>query len=141
LVSIKSIYTLAFALILFPLAGQAAKPTRAAGAPAATCEPIILDAIGASEDLSRLTESHSLLSLVNPDPEQNLASLHPAIVMKAAQRLRSLIRRLPTRRTFDANYRIEPQLIYPVFADFIPEAGRRGTAPLKFSARYSGLAT
>lgn len=103
---------------------KSGKPTSKAGP--VTCEAMIMDPIGASEPMSRLTETHSIFSLLNSDPAQNLAYQHPSIIMKAAQRLKHLTMLRAHRKTFDSSYRVRPRLIFPVFSEFIPEVGGKG---------------
>jgi hypothetical protein len=123
-----SAWSLAFilALSLHSLPAQAAKAPAAKSPAAPTCEPIMLSPIGTGEDFSRLTETHSLLELVDPDPAKNLAYQHPSIVMRSAQNLLHLVQFRAPRRTRDSTYRLRPLALYPVFSDFIPEAGYRG---------------
>ena len=106
--------------------GAAAPKGGKAAAQPVTCEAVIMDPIGASEPMSRLTETHSIFELLDPDPAKNLAYQHPSIIMKAAQRLKHLKMLRPLRTTFDSNYRVRPGVIFPVFSDFIPEVGGKG---------------
>lgn len=75
------------------------------------------------DDLTILTESHDLKSLVEADPAKNLAVQHPSIIQNAAQKLASWIRVVPPREITEPYYGVGKIQIYPVFSDGVKEAG------------------
>ncbi|HMN69806.1 MAG TPA: hypothetical protein PKC28_14780, partial [Bdellovibrionales bacterium] len=88
----------------------------------ACIEVLTGDAVGR---YAHLGQSWSLLDLLNPDPEKNLAAQYPTILMNNDQLDNFVANYYPRKRIKDPAYRTEQYWYYPMISAGVPEAGGR----------------
>lgn len=83
------------------------------------------DVLSVDAGLAALTESHSLASIVDPNPATNLIAKHPLVAMSAFQRAYAWSIYKGQKRIPDPRWRAGKVTIYPVFSTRSPETGGR----------------